>query len=180
MDSYRVSTVDVLESHIASSARGPWQQQRCDSLHCHEEWWGSVQPIVVFSRVHEITISSPKWKRTNTTEMVQHKRWTYPYYRAVNTEHQQNGRADGVRRLQNIWQKEINEGATIMKVHICGTPVNKAISELSNCCHYISSNPCIWTSDPARRIHLESVYYARHSYREFNIVRNLQILYYDW
>ena len=37
MDLYRVSTVDVPESPIASCARGPWQQ-RCDSLHCYEEW----------------------------------------------------------------------------------------------------------------------------------------------
>ena len=42
MGSYRVSTVDVPESRIASGARGPWQQQRCDSLHCYEEWLGSV------------------------------------------------------------------------------------------------------------------------------------------
>ena len=40
---YRVSTVDVPESPIASSTRGPWQQQ-CDYLHCHEEWWSSVPP----------------------------------------------------------------------------------------------------------------------------------------
>ena len=62
MDSYRVSTVDVPESPITSGARGPWQQA-CDSLYCHEEWWGSVPPsVVVFSWVHAITISSPKWK----------------------------------------------------------------------------------------------------------------------
>ena len=38
MDSYLVSTVDVPESPIP---RSPRQQQRCDSLHCHEKWWGS-------------------------------------------------------------------------------------------------------------------------------------------
>ncbi|KAJ4432416.1 hypothetical protein ANN_21035 [Periplaneta americana] len=37
MDSYRVTTVDVTESSIASGAKGPWQQQRCYSVHCHEE-----------------------------------------------------------------------------------------------------------------------------------------------
>ena len=41
-----------------------------------------------------------------------------------------DGRADGVRRLPNIWQKVIN------KVHKCCTSVNKAMSEISNCCHY--------------------------------------------
>ena len=50
MNSYRVSTVDIPESPISSGARGPWQQQRCGSLHCHEEWWDSVPPsFVVFS-----------------------------------------------------------------------------------------------------------------------------------
>ena len=54
-----------------------------------------------------------------------------------------DGRAeDGVRRLPNIWQKMINKGATILKVHKCCTPVNKAMSEISNCCHYFSSNCC--------------------------------------
>ena len=63
MDSYRVSTVDVPESPIASGARRPWQQQWCDSLHFHEKWWGSVPPsVVVFACVHAITISSPKWR----------------------------------------------------------------------------------------------------------------------
>ena len=46
MDSYQVSTVDVVESPISSSTRGPWRQQRCDALHCHEEWWTSVPPSV--------------------------------------------------------------------------------------------------------------------------------------
>ena len=50
MDSYRVNTVDVPESPIASSARDLLQQQRCNSLHCHEEWWGSVPPsVIIFS-----------------------------------------------------------------------------------------------------------------------------------
>ena len=55
-DSFQVSTVDVPESPIASGARGPWQQQqRCDSLHCYEEWWGSVPTsVIIFSWVlHE-------------------------------------------------------------------------------------------------------------------------------
>ena len=63
MDSYRVITMDVPESPISSGARGPWLQQLCDFLHCHEEWWGSVSPnAVVFSWVNVITISSPEWK----------------------------------------------------------------------------------------------------------------------
>ena len=32
--------------HTASGARGPWQLQPCDSLHCHEEWWDSVTSSV--------------------------------------------------------------------------------------------------------------------------------------
>ena len=49
MDSYRVTTVNVPESPIVSGAKGPWHQQRCDSLHCHEEWWGSIPPSSSFS-----------------------------------------------------------------------------------------------------------------------------------
>ena len=30
-----------------------------------------------------------------------------------------DGRADGERRLKNIWQKALNKGATILKVHTC-------------------------------------------------------------
>ena len=44
MDSYRVSIADVPEFPISGGKRGPWQQKRCDSLHYHEEWWGSVPP----------------------------------------------------------------------------------------------------------------------------------------
>ena len=53
-----------------------------------------------------------------------------------------DGCADGVRRLPNIWQRLINKGATILKVHKCCTPGNKAMSEISNCFHYFLSNPC--------------------------------------
>ena len=46
MNSYRVSTVDVPKSPVASGARGPWQLG-CDSRDCHEERWVSVLPSVV-------------------------------------------------------------------------------------------------------------------------------------
>ena len=54
-----------------------------------------------------------------------------------------DGRADGVQCLPNIWQKVINKGATILKVHKCCSSVNKSTSEISNCCHYFLSNPCL-------------------------------------
>ena len=38
--------------------------------------------------IHAITIFSPKWKY-HIGDPEQHKRWTYPCYRAVSTEHQQ-------------------------------------------------------------------------------------------
>ena len=49
--------------------------------------------------------------------------------------------------LQTL-QKVINKGAIIMKVglHKCCTPVNKAKSQISNCCHYFLSNPFIYFS----------------------------------
>ena len=33
-----------------------------------------------------------------------------------------NGRADGVRRLPNIWQKMINKGGIMLNAHKCRTP----------------------------------------------------------
>ena len=48
-----------------------------------------------------------------------------------------DGRADGVRRLPNIWKKVIKKGGgTILKVHKSCTPVNEAMSEITNYCHY--------------------------------------------
>ena len=66
--------MDVQESPIASGTWGSWLQQ-CDSLHFHEEWWGSVPPsAVIFSWVNVIMISSRKWKKhckgPSTTEEV--------------------------------------------------------------------------------------------------------------
>ena len=65
MDSYRVSTVDVPESPIASGPRGLWQQG-CDSLHCHEECWVLYHQLSSFSpesmQFHAVKFSSPKWK----------------------------------------------------------------------------------------------------------------------
>ena len=44
---HRVNTVNVPKSPIDSSSRGQREQQRCDSLHCHEERRGSIPPRVV-------------------------------------------------------------------------------------------------------------------------------------
>ena len=54
-----------------------------------------------------------------------------------------DGRADGVRRLPNISQKVINKRGDYIEgsLYKCCTPVNKAMSEISNCCHYFLSNP---------------------------------------
>ena len=49
--------------------------------------------------------------------------------------------SDGVSTFPNIWQKVINKGATIFNVHKCCAPVNKAMSEISNCCHYFFIQP---------------------------------------
>ena len=92
--------------------------------------------------VHAITISSPKWKNhcegPGTTQDM-----NLSWYRAVNTEHEQRWRADGARRLPNTWKKLINKGATILKVHKCCIPLNKAMSAISNSWHRVLSNPCI-------------------------------------
>ena len=75
-------------------------------------------------------------EKTTVRDPVQHMRWTYLCYRAVNKEHQQR------------WKRWWCKGATIWKVRKYCTPVNKAMSEISNYWHYLSSNPCIdlWLS----------------------------------
>ena len=84
-------------------------------------------------------------ERTIARDSVQDKRWTYPCHRAVNMEHNKDGCADGVRRLTNIWKKVIYKEGRLYWRHInVWTPVNKAMSEISNCCHYFLSNPCTW------------------------------------
>ena len=120
-----------------------WQQKRCESLHCHEERWGSVQSsVIVFSLAHVIMISSPKWK--NHCEGPQYNtrnqfiRAIGRLIRNINKER----RTDGVHGLPNIWQTVISKRAAILKVHKCCSPVIKAISEISKCCNYFSSNPC--------------------------------------
>ena len=63
--------------------------------------------------VHAITNLRPS-ERTTARNPVQHKRWAYPCsIRNINKVES----ADGVRRLPNIWQKVINNGAAILKVH---------------------------------------------------------------
>ena len=126
---------NVPEFPTASGTRGQWQQQ-CDSLHCHEEWWGSVPPsVIVFYWVHVITISLTKWKNhyegPDTTQEM-NLSVLGQSMREIN----KNGRADSVRRLPNVWKNVINMGATILKVHKWCSLLNKAISEISNCFYY--------------------------------------------
>ena len=53
------------------------------------------------------------------------------------------GHADGVRCLCKIWQKVINKVQDyINDIHKCCTSVNKAMSEILNCCHYFLPNSC--------------------------------------
>ena len=80
-------------------------------------------------------------ERTTARDRVQHKGWTFPCYRAVNKEYEQ--------RWARWWCTtpskhlvKFNKGATIQNVHKCCTPVNKAMSEILNCCHYLLSSPC--------------------------------------
>ena len=81
-------------------------------------------------------------ERTNASDPVQDKRKNY---RAIGMSIQninKDGRADGVRRLPNIWQKVIRGVATILKVHKCCTTVKKSISEIANCCHNFLPSLC--------------------------------------
>ena len=83
-------------------------------------------------------------ERTTTRDPAQYTRWTYPCYRAVNTEHQQRWTHWWCKTPYKHVTKVINKGVTILKVHKCCTPVNKAMLEISNCCHYFLSNTCTY------------------------------------
>ena len=84
-------------------------------------------------------------ERITVRDTVQHKRWTYPCYRAVNKEHQQRWTCwwciSPSKHLENC-DKQGGGGGTKLKVHKCCTPVNETMSEILNCCHYFLSNPC--------------------------------------
>ena len=87
--------------------------------------------------LYAITISSPKWKNLCAWHNTRDE-----FIRAIGRSVRninKYGLAYGVRRLPNIWQKVINKGATILKVHKCCTPVN--IRNIS--CHYFLSKPGI-------------------------------------
>ena len=99
--------------------------------------------VVVFSWVHAITISSPKWRNyfegTSTTQGInlsvlygsQCGTWTNMDALMV---------YDAFQTFEKGWK--IRE-ETILKAYKCCTSVNKAISEILNWCYYFLSNPCI-------------------------------------
>ena len=68
--------------------RDRWQQQ-CYSLRCHEELWVLYHQVSSISPESVPLRSLRQSERTTTRDPVHHKRWTYPCFRAVNTEHQQ-------------------------------------------------------------------------------------------
>ena len=71
-------------------------------------------------------------ERTIARDVVRYKRWIYPCYRIVNMEHQQRWTYWWWTMLSKHLAKG-DKGATILKVYKCCTPVNKAMSEISNC-----------------------------------------------
>ena len=73
---------------------------------------------------------------TTARDPVQHKRWTYTCYSAVNTEHQQRWKRWWCTTPIKHLTKVTNRGTTILMVHKFCTPINKLISKISNCCHY--------------------------------------------
>ena len=71
-------------------------------------------------------------ERTTVREPVQCKRWTNSRYRAVKTERQQISALWWCTRPFKHLAKAGNNGAAILKVYKCCTPVNKAMSEILN------------------------------------------------
>ena len=105
--------------HLIHLASRPWQSRRC---YCHEPLapleMGHSGISTVLTQYESMRLRSLRQSERTTArdrystrdELI---RAIGESIRNINT----GGRAYGVRRLLNIWQKVINKGATILKVH---------------------------------------------------------------
>ena len=138
MDSYRVSTVDIPESPLSffMTMQGvtPLLFSTSSCAAGNGRFWNIHRTHPIW--VHEITISSPKWNNYCEWPGTTRDEFTDAIRRSIRKINK-DGLTDGVRRLPNISKKVIRKGATIRKVHKCCTPVNKAMSKISNSCHYL-------------------------------------------
>ena len=153
MDSYRVITVDVPEFTIVSDARDPWQSgvTSCVVMKNDEVLYHQMSTFC-----HESMQLRSLCQSERMRDSVQHKIWTYPYYRAVNTEHQQRWTRWWCMTSSKHLPKSDKWGRTVLKLRKCCTPVNKAMSEISNCRHFFLSNLCEfrWRPEgPVSQIH---------------------------
>ena len=114
MDSEENDTLGGTDPHHSSG--------QCKESHCC--YHGSLAPLAlgdsgtsnVLTRYESMWLRSVRQsERTTARDPVQHKRWTHPCYRAVKRNINKDGRADGVRRLPNIWKKVINKGGDYVK-----------------------------------------------------------------
>ena len=92
-----------------------WQQRKrsmtigCDSLHCHEEWWGSLPPVSFSPEFMHYDLSAkakePLWRtQCNTIDEL---------IRAIELSiwnSNKDGCTDDVQCLPNVWQMVINKG----------------------------------------------------------------------
>ena len=130
-----------------------WQYKESHRCCCHGPSWAAG-----YGRFWNIHRTHPIWvhashigERTTARDPVQHKRWTYPSYRAVNTEHQQGWTRWWCTTPSKHLVKVISKGgASILKVHKCCTPVNKAMSEILNCYLFLGGEgwlgfPDLWS-----------------------------------
>ena len=108
---------------------GPYSWQ-CKELHrcsCHcllaPLAMGDSGICTILTRYESMRLRSLcQSERTTPKDLVQHQRWTYPCYRVGQIRNiNKRGCADGVQCLPNIWQKVINKGVTLLKVHECCT-----------------------------------------------------------
>ena len=138
----KTTTLEVQNPSFFTTMQGITQLllSRICCTACNVRFWNICLTHPIW--VHEITISSPKKKLRGTRHNTRDEiiRAIGRSIRNIN----KDGRAVDVRRLTNIWQKVINMGGvTILKVHKWCTLVNKAMSEISNCCHYFLYNTCM-------------------------------------
>ena len=88
------------------------------------------------------------------------------------------GRTDNILRVRNIWRRVISKGGDYIedKLHKCCTPVDKAMPEISKCCRYFLSNPCIFFLFLSCQVLMQLIFKIYNKYILFTCAKDLNIL----
>ena len=132
----KTTTLGGTEPHHSS-----WQYMELHRCGCHEPLaplaMGDSGTSTVLTRYESMRLRSlHQSERTTARDPVQDKRLTYQCYRAFNMQHQQKWTHWWCTTpSKHLAKGDKKEGDYIEgTVHKCCTPVNKAMSEILNCC----------------------------------------------